>query len=148
MEILSNLPERLQELMLDRGVNASQLAKELGVSQSTINRYLEGIRVPNFNTLISLVEYFDCSADFLLGLGNYPKRENQVFKKTPPFSLQFRKAMQDCGVSQYALQKKTNLSWSNFNDWLHGRSRPFSDSLVKLARGLDCSIDFLLGRET
>ncbi len=148
MEILSKLPMRLKELMSERGINAPRLAASIGVKAATVNRYLEGIRLPNLETLVALVEYFDCSADFLLGLNEYPRRENQTFKPVRPFDVQFRAAMEKCGVSQYALQKKTGISWANFNDWLRGKTRPLADNLVKLALALECSVDFLLGRET
>ncbi len=147
MDILSKLPERLNELMLERGINPPKLAEILNINYSTINRYIEGKRVPKYENLVALVEYFDCSADFLLGLCEYPKKERQTFKRVQPFSAQLRKVIQACGTTQYALQKKTRISTANFNDWNHGYSNPRSDNLVKLALALDCSVDQLLGRE-
>lgn len=147
MDILSKFSERLSELMLDKGINPPKLAEILGMNYSAINRYVEGTRVPKYETLVALVEYFDCSADFLLGLAEYPRYEGQVFKPVQPFHLQLRKVIRACGTTQYALQKKTKISTANFNDWNHGYSRPLSDNLVKLAIGLDCTVDQLLGRE-
>ena len=68
MDILSKLPERLKELMFDRGINAPNLAEKLEVGANTITRYLQGVSTPNFEIFVKLVEYFNCSADFLLGL--------------------------------------------------------------------------------
>ncbi len=146
MEILSKLPERLKELMFDKGINAPTLAKVLGLNSTAITRYLQGVRLPKFESFIALVEYFDCSADYLLGLVDFPHPQ-QSFNPTPPFASQFRAAMEKCGVSQYALQKKTGITWSNFHKWLNGNALPYVDSLIKLAQGLDCSVDELLGRE-
>ncbi len=147
MDILSKLPERLKELMFYKGVNAPALAKELGIRSSTITRYLQGVCLPQFEIFVALLEYFNCSADYLLGVIDLPKQEGQNFAPVPPFCRQFRAAMKGCGVSQYALQKRTGITWSNFHKWLNGISLPYADSLVKLANGLDCSVDFLLGRE-
>ncbi len=147
MDILSKLPERLRELMVEKEINAPKLAKAIGVNFATINRYLEGIRVPKFDALVALADYFNCSTDFLLGLTDYPSRENQVFKPVPPFYAHFKKVLESCGFTQYALQKKTGISWANFNDWLHGRSKPLADNLIKIATALGCSVDFLIGRE-
>ncbi len=147
MDILSKLPERLKELMFDKRVNAGTLAKNLQIQSPTVTRYLQGVRLPKFETFVATLVYFDCSADYLLGLIDCPKREGQTFKPVPPFAVQFRTAMKKCGVSQYALQKKTGITWSNFHKWLNGLSLPYVDSLVKLAWGLDCSVDYLLGRE-
>ncbi len=148
MENLSKLPERLKELMVEKEISSQQLAVEIGVQYAAINRYLRGLRIPKYETLVALVEYFDCSADFLLGLSDYPKREEQIFHQIQAFPVQLRKALCNLGITQYALHRKTKISTANFNDWNHGYSRPRADNLVKLALALECSVDFLLGRET
>ncbi len=147
MGILSKLPEQLKDLMLEKGIKASALSKAIGVSDSTISRYTQGLQMPAFEILVALAEYFDCSIDFLLGLTDIPRRENQRFKPVPAFATQFRVAMKACGFSQYALQKKTKISWASFNAWLRGQKLPYPDSLIKIANAMDCSVDFLLGRE-
>ena len=133
--------------MTDKGLNPPALAKILNLPPNAITRYLQGARTPQFDTFIALVDFFDCSADFILGLSEFPKQEGQRFKPTPAFSSQFRTAMKKCNVSQYALQKKTGITWANFNKWLNGIRSPYVDSLIKIANGLDCSVNFLLGRE-
>ena len=145
MDILSKLPERLKELMFDRGINAPNLAQTLGVGSNTITRYLQGASSPNFEIFVKLVEYFHCSADFLLGKEEQPFYEKK-FLPVPSFAEQFRKAMAECKMTQYALHKKTDISWNNFHKWLNGKSKPYPDSLVKIAGAMDCSVDFLLGR--
>ena len=145
MDILSKMPERLKELMFDRGINAPNLAKALEIGSNTITRYLQGVSAPNFEIFVKLVEYFNCSADFLLGITESPFYEKKFFP-VPLFAEQFRKAMAECNVTQYALQKKTGISWNNFHKWLNGKSKPYPDSLLKIATALDCSVDFLLGR--
>ena len=145
MGILSKLPERLKMLMLDRGVNAPKLAKTLGIGSNTITRYLQGVGTPNFEIFVKLVEYFHCSADFLIGVEEQPLYEKK-FLPLPPFADQFRKAMAECNMTQYALQKKTGISWNNFHKWLKGERLPYVDSLLKLSSTMGCSVDFLLGR--
>ena len=54
MDILSKLPERLKELMFDRGINAPNLAEKLDVGANTITRYLQGVSTPNFDILSTL----------------------------------------------------------------------------------------------
>ena len=49
MDILSKLPDRLQELMIQRNIKAVDLAKEMGISPSTVGRYLQGTRLPSFS---------------------------------------------------------------------------------------------------
>ncbi len=145
MDILSKLPERLKELMFDKGINAPILAADLQLRSSTVTRYLQGVRLPKFEAFVKMIEYFNCSADYLLGVIDFPRP--QTFNPVPPFAAQFRAAMEKCGVSQYALQKRTGITWSNFHKWLNGLALPYVDSLVKLSEGLECSVDYLLGRE-
>lgn len=145
MDILSKLPERLKELMFDKGVNAPKLAKELSIGSNTITRYLQGTSTPNFPIFIKLLEYFNCSADFLLGLDEQPLYES-AFAPVAPFGEQLRNALSSCNVTQYALQKKTGISWNNLHKWLKGDRLPYPDSLVKIASAMDCSVDYLLGR--
>ena len=145
MENLSKLPNRLKELMFDKGVNASILAENLGIGSNTITRYLQGAHLPEFDIFVELVEYFHCSADFLLGTLEYPQYEKE-FLPVPAFALRLRAALDELGVSQYALQKKTKISWNNIHKWLKGERLPLPDSLLRLAKALDCSVDYLLGR--
>ena len=145
MGILSKLPERLKILMLDRGVNAPKLAKTLGIGSNTITRYLQGVGTPNFEIFIKLVEYFHCSADFLLGVEEQPFYTKK-FLPLPEFAKHFREVMAECDVTQYALHKKTGISWNNFHKWLRGERLPYANSLLKLASAMGCSVDVLLGR--
>ena len=145
MDILSKLPERLKELMFELQIKPTALAKALGVKPSTLYRYLNGERAPTFENFIKLVEYFHCSADFLLGLSEYPQSDFH-YKKAPPFCERFGYLLNSYKISQYALHHKTNFSYDNFNKWLHGVTSPYADNLIRLANALDCSVDYLLGR--
>ena len=147
MNILSKLPQRLKKLMLDRGVNAPKLAKTLGIGSNTVTRYLQGVGTPNFEIFIKLVEYFHCSADFLLGVEEQPSYTKKFFP-LPEFTKRFREVMAGRNITQYALHKKTGISWNNFHKWLKGERLPNANSLLKLASAMGCSVDVLLGRIT
>ena len=60
--------ERLKELRKERNMSELQLAKVLGVSSTTINRWERGLRVPNLDSLVLLARFFDVSIDYLCGL--------------------------------------------------------------------------------
>ncbi len=146
MDNLSKLPERLKELMFDRGVNAPKVAETLGIGKNTVTRYLQGVSFPKYAIFIKLIEYFHCSADFLLGVAEQPLYEKN-FLPVQPFAEQFRKTIYDCKTTQYALQQKMGASWNSFYKWLNGKALPDCDSLVNIASALECSVDYLLGRE-
>ncbi len=60
--------ERFRELRLENNLSTIQLAKELGVGDSSISRWENGLRVPNIIHLYRIAVYFGVSADYLIGL--------------------------------------------------------------------------------
>ncbi|MDE7394781.1 MAG: helix-turn-helix domain-containing protein [Clostridiales bacterium] len=58
---------RLTELMEEKNITLRQLEKEVGINHSSVSRWLAGKTLPNIDYLCKLADYFDCSADFLLG---------------------------------------------------------------------------------
>lgn len=68
-------PSQLRELRGGRGISQETLARDLGVSKSTIGLYETGDTLPDAQTLHDLAVYFGVSADWLLGLSDY--RDNR-----------------------------------------------------------------------
>lgn len=62
--------ERFKELRKGKAVSTTVLGKELGVSNSTVTRWENGVIVPSIEHLYNICKYFDVSADFLIGLSD------------------------------------------------------------------------------
>ena len=62
-----DFPERLKYLRKYYGYTQSTLAEKLGVTQGTVAMWETGKRTPDYDTLKVLSEYFDRSADYILG---------------------------------------------------------------------------------
>ena len=77
-----------------RGKMQKEVANDLGIGLSTLSQYETGKREPDIKTLIKIADYFDCSADYLLGRVDYPEL---VIKKAPPES--------GADVGNYAVNK-------------------------------------------
>lgn len=58
---------RLRILRQQYGLTQSELAKQLGVSTSTIGMYEQGRREPDHKTLLIICKLFGISTDYLLG---------------------------------------------------------------------------------
>ena len=143
---LSNFVERLSELMSERELNAPALAKELKTDRSSLTRYLSGAHTPNFEIFVKIVEFFRCSADYLLGLTDIPSDEEKLLP-VPPFAPQFKKVLGELRVTQYYLVEKTKkFSYNQLQGWLKGNNEPTLPCLIRLAQTLDCSVDYLIGR--
>lgn len=145
MCILSNFGERLKELMQEREINAPELANQLGTDRTNITRYLRGERAPLYGNFIKMLNYFQCSADYLLGLKEYPAH-GDFCVDLPVFGERLREVMGACGFTQYKLVKTGKISRAELFGWLSDRKLPGIESLAKLAAIMGCSVDYLLGR--
>ena len=142
---LSKLSESLKELMNERGLNQTTLAEAMGTCSSKMSSYITGKRAPNYDTFVAIIEFFNCSGDFLLGLKEYPCEE-VCYNRVQSIGERMRTILKDSGKTQYLFIKQTKISWGVFYNWLTGKSKPSVDNLVKVANYFDCSVDFLLGR--
>lgn len=59
--------ERLKELRIEKGVSAKAISESINLSRNAIYNYEQGIREPSLEILIRLCDYFDVSADYLIG---------------------------------------------------------------------------------
>ena len=130
----------MEELQL----NQQSLESASGVHHSNISDYLSGKTMPSFETLTKLLYFFNCSADYLLGEVEIPTEE-KLFPVIP-FSVRFKEILANKKISQEKLRKDLNISSSVMYKWTSGSCNPTATSLIRIAKYLDCSIDYLIGR--
>lgn len=66
---MKKFAERLKELRLEKDRLIGDVAKELGVTLTTVARWEKGTREPdNIDMLIKICVLFNCSAGYLIGL--------------------------------------------------------------------------------
>ena len=58
----------LKDIMIDKNLNQSQLAKLIGVKQSQVSEWLSGKSKPGYDSLKAICIALDISADILLGI--------------------------------------------------------------------------------
>ena len=58
---------KIRELRLERELSQCRLGKKIGVSQKAIDYWERGINEPKASYICRLADYFDVSADYLLG---------------------------------------------------------------------------------
>ena len=61
-----NFKNNLKNLIEKSNLNNNQLSIKLGISRSTISKYLNGTREPSLETIEKLTEALNCSYDDLL----------------------------------------------------------------------------------
>ena len=145
MDILSKFGERLSEFIKENNFTIESFSKIVNSNTATISECMRGQHYPDLRVFIAICEYFNCPADYMLGLSDdFP--ENARFNAVPQFGQRFRYVLKFCGQTQYSIEKKMPLSGSNVYKWLNGQSSPSVESLIRLSRFLGVSVDFLLGR--
>lgn len=143
MVILSKFAENLNMAMQEQNVNAPKLAEILSCDRSNVTRYLQGKRYPSFPIFMKMLEFFQISADVLLGRADY----GEIALLPPqPFQNRLRLVMQETHTSQYRIEKDLKISGESVYSWLQGETLPTVESLDKLADYMDVSVDYLLGR--
>lgn len=64
------------QLLQNNNVSAYKLSKEIGISQALISQWKSDKQVPSYDNLLKLANYFNVSADYLLGRTDVPDNPN------------------------------------------------------------------------
>ncbi len=60
--------DKIKLLRERKGLTQAELARHLGVTRSGVNAWEMGISIPSTQYIVELAQFFDVSADYLLGL--------------------------------------------------------------------------------
>lgn len=64
-----SIPAKLREARKQAGYTQQQIADILKIPQNTVSRYETGERDPDYETLGRLIDFYEVSADWILGTG-------------------------------------------------------------------------------
>ena len=70
---MKELGERLRILRESVKLSQVKMADLLGVKQSSINRYEQGLSAPSLEALVKYADYFDVSMDYIFGRTDKPQ---------------------------------------------------------------------------
>ena len=141
---MTNFVETLKELLIENNLMQKDFAAKIEIKPSTITQYLSGHQLPTLEIAVKIAAYFNCTMDYLFGEEDIAKVK--VFRKCPPFNTRFRFLMKHFKKTQVELNKTAHISKSAIYYWLSGKRVPAMDSIIKLAKFFNCSIDFVIGR--
>ena len=68
----------MRSLIDSKNYSITKLAMNASVSESTINSYLNGQKIPSLTTLVSIANYLNCNIDFLLGRTKNPANVDEI----------------------------------------------------------------------
>ena len=141
---MSKLPIRLKEYMDEREIDQSDLASAINVERSNISEFLSDKHTPSFDCFVKMLYFFNCSADYLLGLVELHTEE--ILHPVPPFKDRLRTMLKERKVTQAQLISDLPVSSAVPYKWLSGINEPSIESLIRLAEFFECSVDYLIGR--
>ena len=138
--------DRLHEQMTLRGYDAKELADTIGVSVSTIYNFLQGrYTQPDTNIFFDLIEHFDCSADYMLGLTEFPEDVSY----SPPlrtYGARLRELLKAHNLTQQAFIEQMKISSNLVHKWLSNQTLPTVEYLIKLSSFFEITVDVLIQR--
>lgn len=59
--------QRLKELRIEKGIGQKEIANFLNITRSGYSNYEQGTREPSLELLKLICDFFDVSADYLIG---------------------------------------------------------------------------------
>lgn len=141
---------KLFELMKERNITAKKLSDDTKISTGNISDWKSGRSTPSAERIVLLATYFGVSSDYLLGLDT----EQKVGGDTSDVA-NYGKATVECiqqeldrrGIKPATMSKDLGFSNGLFSQWKSGMQNPSAEKIIKIADYLDCSVDYLLGRD-
>lgn len=156
----AKVSQRIKDLMRDRNMTAKELLENcnryglqygIAISKSNLSQYINGYSVPNQWKLMLLANALDVDPGWILGFekkddldtsddfNSAEENENSVFQE------RLLEAMIEKKCNQATLARSIGLSKSTITYYCQGKMNPRGIHLLKLAKGLDVSPEWLVG---
>ncbi len=149
---LSVFADRLKEIMALENLSRRALALKTGLQRKSILTWLDGKYYPRYDALITLSNFLKVDMDYLLGLSNennYSLSAKRCkFEEVPErFIIILNKYLSEKGKTKYRLAKDLEMGQTTVERWFTSNGMPETATLIKLAKLMKESVDYLLGRE-
>ena len=144
MAINSAFQERLNDLVSEKELTKTQIAKEMGVDYRAFsNAYNYGI-LPKPLVLARISDYFNISIAYLLGQTD----EDTFYPADSPsnFHERFELLKNEKNVTHYRIATDCHFDKSCISKWFALKQTPSLEILEILADYFGVSLDYLLGR--
>lgn len=142
---MTSFSERIKQLLEENEISAKKLGTILKINHTSMYDYLAG-KYPSIENAVKLANYFNCSLNFLFGLDDYADETSWTQNYDATLFLErYTNLLKQNGISHYKVCKETKLNESSIRLWKKGKL-PKIVSLVEIAKCLNCSIDYLVGR--
>lgn len=134
--------ENIKRERLAKGMTMEQLAKELGVGKSCVNKWEKGTVVNiKFSTIEQMAEIFGCSPSSLIGYEAIDSNREVIADNIKYY-------MELHNVSSTEVCKSLGFRQNTFSDWVNAKSYPRIDKIEKLAKYFNIPKSALVEKRT
>ena len=137
----------LEELRENKDLTKTEIAKELGVSDSIYIRWEKGKDIIPTDRLYQLANYYKINIDYILGLTNskkYIKASNKINLEI--ISKRVREIRKDYNETLAKFSRRLNTSNSTWSAYETGKVLILCAFLIEVCKFGNYSADWVLGR--
>lgn len=137
---------RLKFLRNNKGEFLKDTAKNLNIPFQTLSSYENETRDMSTEILRKLSNYYGVTIDYLLGVDN--KEKNEMARKSEfkvKLGNRIKNLRENNNYTQMELANKLGVTNTTLSNYETGYNEPDGETLVKLAKILNVSTDYLLG---
>ena len=133
METRRAFPERISDERKNVGLTQDELASQLGISRQSITLYEKGARVPDIEVLRKFADFFDVTADYLLGLSDNRTAETAAIGDK-------------LGLSDEAINRLTEAAEIGLNDEVIDRLSEATEVIYRPMEVVNGKVNFIYDR--
>lgn len=143
MDISYHISIAIRNYLRENGMRSYKLAEASGCNKTSLNDWLYQRRLPSTRSLIRLADYMNVSLDYLVG-----RREKSSLIRSAVSEKFGRRisSMQADEVTSYRIAKHCKVGTSAVSKWRDVKRLPSLETLISLADGFGCSMDYIVGR--
>ena len=137
----------LSKLRIEKGLTQDNIANFLNIDRTTYNHYEVQENIIPIKHLISLVNYFNISIDYLFGFVENEQYKNIIFDvDNIKAGLRLKEFRKENGLTLKNLAAFLNTTFSNISWYEKGRNLIATSFLYMICAKYNISADYLLGR--
>ena len=143
----STFIDRINEFMLLKNYDVKALAQATGISPSTLYGLRKGrYSHPDTLVLFKLLHCFNCSADYLLGLVEFPPEGITYYPPLERYGARLKGLLREKGETQKTFIEHMKISSNLAYKWFSNKALPSVEYLIKLANYFEIPVDTLIER--
>jgi len=138
--------ERLIGLREDADLLQHDMGEILKVTQSNYSRWETGRETIPLRKLNMLCNYFNVSADYIIGLENVLKATNKTELNLKLVGKRIKEVRRQKNITQEELARVLNTSQSTVSAYESGKTLILTSFAIQICKTYNISLDWLMGR--